>query len=53
MYKLHEYHHGDIKIGLIISEKEQCLYIGNTLYSARTNKNPDKQVLHSDINGER
>lgn len=51
MYKLYEYKKDDVKIGLIVSDKEQCLYIGNTLYSARTNKTPDKQFLHSDITG--
>ncbi len=51
MYKLYEYKQDDIKIGLIISDKEQCLYIGNKLYSARTNVTPDKQTLHSDITG--
>ena len=51
MYKLYEYRKEDVKIGLIISDEEQCLYIGSTLYSARTNKTPDKQFLHSDITG--
>ena len=51
MYKLYEYHKDDVKIGLIMSDDEQCLYIGSTLYSARTNKTPDKQVLCSDITG--
>ena len=51
MYKLYEYKQDDIKIGLIISDKEQCLYIGNKLYSARTNATPDKQFLDSDITG--
>lgn len=51
MYKLYEYEQDDTKIGLIVSNKEQCLYIGNTLYSARTNKTPDKQSLNSDITG--
>ncbi len=51
MYKLYEYKQDDIKIGLIISEKEQLLYIGNKLYSARTNIDPDKHTLHSDITG--
>ncbi|MBP3856757.1 MAG: hypothetical protein IK990_14225 [Ruminiclostridium sp.] len=51
MYKLYEYDKDDMKIGLIMSDKEQCLYIGNTLYSARTNKTPDKQFLYSDITG--
>ena len=51
MYKLYEYRQDDVKIGVIISDKEQCLYIGNKLYSARTNKTPDKQFLHSDITG--
>lgn len=51
MYKLYEYDQDDLKIGLIISEKEQCLYIGNKLYSAKTNKSPDKTNLNSDITG--
>lgn len=51
MYKLYEYRNDDLKIGLIISDKEQLLYIGNKLYSARTNVDPDKQTLHSDITG--
>ncbi|MBO6302893.1 MAG: hypothetical protein J6N15_10695 [Ruminiclostridium sp.] len=51
MYKLYEYHQDDIKIGLIISDIEQCLYIGNKLYSARTNATPEKQYLDSDITG--
>lgn len=51
MYTLYEFNQDDIKIGLIISEKEQCLYIGNKLYSARTNTSPDKNILNSDITG--
>ena len=51
MYKLYEYKQDDIKIGLIVSDKEQLLYIGNKLYSARTNISPGKQALHSDITG--
>jgi|GEM_PF-3921200 len=51
MYKLYEYKHDDVKIGLIVSDTEQCLYIGNKLYSARTNVTPNKQTLHSDITG--
>ncbi len=51
MYKLYEYRQDDVKIGVIISDTEQCLYIGNKLYSARTNKTPYKQFLHSDITG--
>ncbi len=51
MYKLYEYRKDDVKIGLIVSDKEQCLYIGNKLYSVRTNVTPDKQKLHSDITG--
>ena len=51
MYKLYEYNIDSLKIGLIISEKEQCLYIGNKLYSAKTNISPDKQNLNSDITG--
>ena len=47
MYKLYEYRQDDVKIGVIISDTEQCLYIGNKLYSARTNKTPYKQFLHS------
>lgn len=50
-YKLYEYHSDDLKIGLIISDKEQLLYLGATLYSARTNKTLDKKVLNSDITG--
>lgn len=51
MYNLYEYRKDDVKIGLIVSDKEQCLYIGNKLYSARTNVTADKQKLHSDITG--
>lgn len=51
MYKLYEYKQDDIKIGLIVSDTEQLLYIGNKLYSARTNVTPDKQSLDSDITG--
>ena len=51
MYKLYEYKQDDLRIGLIISDKEQCLYIGNKLYSARTNVTPDKQSLNSDSTG--
>lgn len=51
MYKLYEYRQEDIKIGLIVSDTEQLLYIGNKLYSARTNVTPDKQSLDSDITG--
>ena len=51
MYKLYEYADGDTKIGLIMSDKEQCLYIGNKLYSAKTNVTPEKQSLDSDITG--
>ena len=40
-----------MKIGLIISDKEQLLYLGDTLYSARTNKTLDKKVVNSDITG--
>ncbi len=51
MYKLYEYKQDDIRIGLIVSDKEQLLYIGSKLYSAKTNITPDKQALHSDITG--
>ncbi len=51
MYKLYEYHSDDIKIGVIISDKESLLYIGSSLYSAKTNATPDKNVLNSDITG--
>ena len=51
MYKLYEYRSDDVRIGLIISEQEQCLYIGNKLYSARTNVTPEKQSLDSDMTG--
>ncbi len=51
MYKLYEYEQEDLKIGLIVSDKEQCLYIGNKLYSAKTNVTPEKQSLDSDITG--
>ena len=51
MYKLYEYQKDDVKFGLIVSDSEKCLYIGNTLYSAKTYKTPDKQILCSDITG--
>ena len=51
MYKLYEYKQDDVKIGVIVSDKEQCLYIGNTLYSAKTNKTPERKSLDSDITG--
>lgn len=50
-YKLYEYHLDSLKIGLIVSENEQLLYLGSKLYSAKTNVTPDKKVLNSDITG--
>lgn len=51
MYKLYEYHDGDMKIAVIMSDTEKLLYIGSRLYSAKTNATPNKTVLNSDITG--
>ena len=51
MYKLYEYRVDNLKVGVILSDDEQLLYMGGTLYSARTNITPEKQALNSDITG--